>query len=85
MIIVEDFHKAYDRTPAVSGLSFSVEPGQILGLIGPNGAGKTTTMRAVSGIVRPSRGRLVVKGHDIVRAPVATVTIPRESEVTACV
>jgi ABC-2 type transport system ATP-binding protein len=71
MIIVEDFHKAYDRSPAVSGLSFTVESGQILGLIGPNGAGKTTTMRAISGIITPSRGRLIVNGHDVVRTPVA--------------
>jgi len=71
VILVEDFHKAYERTVAVSELSFSVEPGQILGLIGPNGAGKTTTMRTISGMIRPSHGRLEVWGHDVVRAPVA--------------
>lgn len=46
MIRVHEFHKAYDQTIAVAGISFQVEPGQILGLIGPNGAGKTTTLRA---------------------------------------
>ncbi len=57
-IVVEDFHKIYDRTLAVSGLSFRVEPGEILGLVGPNGAGKTTTMRALAGILEPTQGRL---------------------------
>jgi ABC-2 type transport system ATP-binding protein len=70
-IRVEDYHKAYDRTVAVQGLSFAVAPGEILGLVGPNGAGKTTTMRAIAGIVAPTRGRLLVDGHDVARDPVA--------------
>jgi ABC-2 type transport system ATP-binding protein len=70
-IVVEDFHKTYDRTQAVSGLSFEVGPGEILGLVGPNGAGKTTTMRALAGILEPSSGRLAIAGHDLKRDPVA--------------
>jgi len=70
-IVVEDYHKTYDRTVAVQGVSFSVAPGEILGLVGPNGAGKTTTMRALAGILRPSRGRLLIAGHDVTREPVA--------------
>jgi ABC-2 type transport system ATP-binding protein len=70
-IVVEDYHKTYDRTVAVEGITFSVRPGEILGLVGPNGAGKTTTMRAIAGILRPTRGRLLVGGHDVVRDPVA--------------
>ena len=69
-IVVEDYHKAYGRTVAVQGLSFSVAPGEILGLVGPNGAGKTTTMRALAGILSPTRGRLLIDGHDVVRDPV---------------
>jgi ABC-2 type transport system ATP-binding protein len=65
VIVVDDFHKAYGKTLAVSGLSFSLQAGDILGLVGPNGAGKTTTLRALSGIIPPGRGRLVVAGHDI--------------------
>jgi ABC-2 type transport system ATP-binding protein len=69
-IVVEDYHKTYDRTVAVSGVSFRIEPGEILGLVGPNGAGKTTTIRALAGILSPTRGRLLIAGHDVVREPV---------------
>ncbi len=71
VISITDFHKTYDKTVAVRGLTFSVEAGQILGLVGPNGAGKTTTMRAIAGILPPTHGRLVVGGHDVVNDPVA--------------
>jgi ABC-2 type transport system ATP-binding protein len=71
VILVDDFHKAYDQTVAAAGVTFSVEPGQIMGLIGPNGAGKTTTLRALSGIIPPSRGRLEIAGYDIQREPLA--------------
>ena len=71
MIDVVDYHKAYREVVAVSGLSFSVPGGSILGLVGPNGAGKTTTLRALAGIIPPTRGRLVIAGHDVVADPVA--------------
>ena len=71
MIRVDDFHKAYDHTVAVAGLEFEVLPGQILGLLGPNGAGKTTTLRALCGVIPPTRGRVSVAGHDVVNDPVA--------------
>jgi ABC-2 type transport system ATP-binding protein len=70
VIEIEDFHKAYADHVAVRGLSFRVEPGQLLALIGPNGAGKTTTMRAVSGIIPASRGRLAVAGFDVEAEPI---------------
>ncbi len=70
MIQVVDYHKAYRETVAVEGLSFGVGAGQVLGLLGPNGAGKTTTMRAIAGIIPPTRGRLLVAGHDVVADPV---------------
>jgi len=71
VITVEDFHKAYGDTLAVSGLSFEVSGGEILGLVGPNGAGKTTTLRAITGIIPPTKGTLRVNGHDVVADPVA--------------
>jgi ABC-2 type transport system ATP-binding protein len=70
-ILVEDYHKTYGDTVAVAGLSFAVEAGEILGLVGPNGAGKTSTLRALAGILAPTRGRLVIAGHDLAAAPVA--------------
>jgi ABC-2 type transport system ATP-binding protein len=70
-IRVEDFHKCYGSFVAVRGLSFQVEPGEVMGLVGPNGAGKTTTLRTLAGILRPTRGRLIIDGHDLEREPVA--------------
>lgn len=70
MILVRDFHKAYDQTIAVRGLDFSVQSGQILGLIGPNGAGKTTTLRALAGIIPASRGELSIAGFNLAADPI---------------
>ncbi len=70
-IVVEDYHKTYGTTVAVAGLSFAVAPGEILGLVGPNGAGKTTTLRALAGILTPTRGRLRIDGHDLAHEPIA--------------
>lgn len=69
MLQVIDYHKTYRDTLAVDGLSFSVPPGAVLGLVGPNGAGKTTTMRAIAGIIAPTRGTLLVDGCNVVSEP----------------
>ncbi len=71
MIEVVDFHKAFAGHVAVRGISFCVEPGQLLAIIGPNGAGKTTTMRAIAGIIPASQGRLSVAGFDVENDPIA--------------
>jgi ABC-2 type transport system ATP-binding protein len=70
LIQVVDYHKVYRDLTAVAGLSFDVRDGSVLGLVGPNGAGKTTTLRALAGIIPPTRGKLIVAGHDIVAEPV---------------
>ncbi|MEZ5993587.1 MAG: ABC transporter ATP-binding protein [Planctomycetota bacterium] len=70
MIEVVDLTKEYEGTPAVQGLSFTVQAGEVLGLVGPNGAGKTTTMRCITGILQPTGGGVRVAGADIVRDPV---------------
>ncbi|MDX2035419.1 MAG: ABC transporter ATP-binding protein [Isosphaeraceae bacterium] len=70
-IVVEDYHKIYGKMSAVSGISFVVRPGEILGLVGPNGAGKTTTLRALAGILTPTSGRLLIDGCDLALDPIA--------------
>jgi ABC-2 type transport system ATP-binding protein len=55
----------YGDLAAVDGLSFAVSRGEVLGLVGPNGAGKTTTLRAIAGIIAPTKGRISIAGHDI--------------------
>src|SRR5688500_15017502 len=62
--------KLYGEFAAVSGLTFSVGEGEILGLVGPNGAGKTTTLRSLAGIHPPSEGRIEICGHDLKVNPV---------------
>ena len=70
-IEVEGYCKVYGAMAAVSQVTFSVAPGEVLGLVGPNGAGKTTTLRALAGILPPTQGRLSIAGHDVVREPLA--------------
>ncbi len=70
MITVHELTKLYGDFTAVSGLSFDVEPGEVLGLVGPNGAGKTTTLRCLVGIIAPSTGAVSIAGHDMARDPV---------------
>ena len=50
--------KSYNGTPAVDGLSFSLDSGEVLGLLGPNGAGKTTTMMIIAGLLEPDAGQV---------------------------
>jgi ABC-2 type transport system ATP-binding protein len=65
MIAVEGFTKLYGDVTAVSDLTFSVEPGKVMGLVGPNGAGKTTALRCISGIIPATHGRIEIGGHDL--------------------
>jgi sodium transport system ATP-binding protein len=51
---------------AVTDVSFDCRPGEIFGLLGPNGAGKTTTLRILSTVLRPTSGRAIIAGHDVV-------------------
>ncbi len=71
MIEVEGLTKLYGEFVAVNELSFTVQPGQVMGLVGPNGAGKTTTLRCLAGIIPATRGVIRVCGHDLSRDPVA--------------
>src|SRR5207245_3648095 len=62
---LDDVAVAYGKRRALEGVSLSVGPGEIVTLLGANGAGKSTTLRAVSGLVRPTRGRILYEGRDI--------------------
>jgi len=65
MIKTESLTKRYGALTAVSDVSFTVSPGEVLGFLGPNGAGKTTTMRMLAGFVGATSGRASICGHDV--------------------
>jgi len=65
MIEVTNLSKSYGSTQALSGVSFRVESGEIIGLLGPNGAGKTTMMRVLTGYLQPDEGQVTVDGLDV--------------------
>lgn len=58
------FRRRYRDIVAVSGVNFTVEPGEFVGFLGANGAGKTTTLKMLSGLIRPSSGKALVLGHE---------------------
>ena len=63
MLDVQDIEVRYGNIRALTSVSFEVNEGEIVALLGANGAGKTTTQRAVSGMLRTSRGRIVYRGE----------------------
>ena len=65
MLTVNDLVAGYGKVQVLHGISIEVPKGKVVTLIGSNGAGKTTTMRAVSGMIRPSAGRIVLNGEAI--------------------
>ena len=71
MINVRTLSRYYGDFTAVDRISFTVNPGEVLGLVGPNGAGKTTTLRCLAGIIAPSAGTVEIAGHDIQKDPVS--------------
>jgi branched-chain amino acid transport system ATP-binding protein len=62
---IKDLRVSYGRTEAVSGIDIVVTEGRVVCLIGANGAGKTSTMRAISGLLRPKSGTIMLDGTDI--------------------
>ena len=68
MLTVEGLECRYGKVAAVRDLSLEVRQGELVSLIGANGAGKTTTLKAISGVLAPSAGRIVFEGEDITRA-----------------
>jgi ABC-2 type transport system ATP-binding protein len=70
MIEVSGLTKSYGTFTAVRALSFTVHPGEVLGLVGPNGAGKTSTLRSLAGIIPANAGRIQIGGVDLAADPV---------------
>src|SRR5437899_292826 len=57
------FHRQYEQTLAVKDVSFTIEPGELVGFLGPNGAGKTTTLKMLAGLLYPTSGWARVLGY----------------------
>jgi ABC-2 type transport system ATP-binding protein len=71
VIRVEHLTKRYGDRVAVDDISFSVEPGEVIGFLGPNGAGKSTTLKMLTGYLSPNEGRVRIGEVDAVANPVA--------------
>jgi branched-chain amino acid transport system ATP-binding protein len=65
LLEIRDLTKHFFRLSALTRVSLSVEPGELLGLIGPNGSGKTTLFNCVTGVLRPTEGQVRFEGQDI--------------------
>lgn len=71
MIVARSLHKSFGPAKVVHEVSFTVQPGEVLGFIGPNGAGKSTTMRLLTGFLRPDSGSASIGGHPVLEEPLA--------------
>jgi len=69
MLELADVHVRYGAIRALQGVSLRVDAGELVALIGSNGAGKSTTLRTISGLLRPTQGRITFEGQDITNAP----------------
>jgi len=76
MLRIENLHVEYAGIPALRGIDIDIRPGEIVALIGANGAGKSTTLKAISGLVRPSAGKIEFDGKPVAGlAPEALVEL----------
>lgn len=64
MITVNNIHKQFGSQPVLSGMSFTVKKGSIVGLLGPNGSGKTTMIRLLNGVIQPEQGTMEINGFN---------------------
>jgi branched-chain amino acid transport system ATP-binding protein len=69
MLEIQDVHAFYGNIHALKGISLTVEEGEIVTLIGANGAGKSTTLKAISGLLKPRQGKILLEGEDLETYP----------------
>lgn len=70
LLEVRNLVKRFNNKPVVNGLSFNVQPGEVVGLLGPNGAGKTTAFYMTIGLIHPDEGEVYFKGQNITALPI---------------
>ncbi len=75
MIVLENAGKSFDGKWAVRGLNLRVDKGEVFGLLGPNAAGKTTTIKMMTGLLRPTEGKILIDDYDIVKEPIKAKSI----------
>lgn len=89
ILVVQNLTKTFGNLTAVDNLTFDVQKGEILGMMGPNGAGKTTVFNLITGVYKPSGGKVIYKGKDVTHSSAAhrsrlgigrTYQIPRPFE-----
>ena len=69
MIRLIELTKRFNRIVAVDHLNLEVKTGSVIGFLGPNGAGKTTTIKMMAGVLKPTKGRIVMNGIDLQKEP----------------
>jgi branched-chain amino acid transport system ATP-binding protein len=69
LLEIEEIHTSYGKSHILDGVSLKVGRGEVVGLLGRNGVGKSTTLKAVAGLVHPSRGEVRLEGRPITRLP----------------
>lgn len=81
MLKVENLSVSYGAIEAVKDVSFEVNQGEVVTLIGANGAGKTSILRTISGLVRPSAGKISFLGNEIQKVPARKIVASGLSQV----
>ncbi|MEW6679640.1 MAG: ABC transporter ATP-binding protein [bacterium] len=71
MIKLENLSKTFGNVRAVDNISLKIKEGEFFCLLGPNGAGKTTTLKLITGLLKPSGGKITIGGYDINKEPIA--------------
>ena len=86
LLVVEDLHAGYGAGRVLAGVSLALDAGEVVSLLGRNGMGKTTTVRAIIGLLRPTRGTIHLRGvaqhgrpcHEVARAGIGLVPEGRQ-------